>query len=237
MFLAEAILNDKIGKARYLITEAAILLSCSIFIFGKKINLQNAFRWKSIPISAYVPIILLSLSAAVLLDIFDRLIGFIMPIPPEQLKLLYDTVHIDSLKNCILIILGLGIVAPFAEESIFRGFIQQILEARRPPSNSVFWSSFIFALIHLNYWWFIQILIMSILLGYLSWRWNSIIPAILIHCFNNIWSVLVMQNNLLFIEKFYLWNGFVNPIVIILMITLFILSIIWCNRKWNILYL
>ncbi|MBM3325682.1 MAG: CPBP family intramembrane metalloprotease [Calditrichaeota bacterium] len=233
MILTKPLFGSWAGKAQYLIAELVILGGGWLYVIWRRMPVRAAMRWNLLPMSVWAPIMLIAGSAAILLDAFDRLIGVFIPIPVEQLEALRRMAQFDTPLNAIWICLGLGVAAPLTEESLFRGLVQQILEKHRGAAGGVFWSALLFALIHLEYWWLIQILVLSILAGYLAWRWNSILPAVAIHSSNNLWSVIIIQDRAVELRNFYLWNNFVSPVWIIVMLIVFISGCLWCQNQWR----
>jgi membrane protease YdiL (CAAX protease family) len=73
------------------------------------------------------------------------------------------------------------LAAPLIEELMFRGFFQRILEYRQGDiTKSVLLSAMVFALIHFNPWWIVQIYLMGLFMGYMAWRTDSIWPSFLL---------------------------------------------------------
>ena len=114
----------------------------------------------------------------------------------------------------ILVFLTVVIVAPIGEEMGFRGFLQRFLETSwRDITRAILVSSLFFTLIHFNPYWAIQIYLMGLVLGYLSWLTKSIYPSILLH-------MSINGTSMLFIflgegaENSLLWKGHINPILL-----------------------
>ena len=92
----------------------------------------------------------------------------------------------DSILGYLFLFLAVVIIAPIGEEILFRGFLQRFLEKHwKDITKAVLVTSLFFALIHFNPYWTIQIYILGIFLGYLSWKTKSVIPSILLHGLNN----------------------------------------------------
>ena len=96
----------------------------------------------------------------------------------------------------ILAISGVVFAAGFAEESLFRGFIQVSLEQRGDVTKAVLLSSATWALIHIVPYWAIQIFIIGVFFGFLSWRTKSIFPSVIMHGVNNFIALLYVNLNL-----------------------------------------
>ncbi len=204
------------GKAAYVLTEALLLLLAIIYVKLRRLDLRDVMRWYPVPIRFWGSGIVMALGSAVLLDELDRLVSLIITIQPEQLEQIRDTYTSSNSWDFIWIILGVGIAAPIVEESLFRGFIQRVFESRWDITRAILLTAFLFAVIHMRPYWVIQLLIMAVWMGYLSWKWDSIIPAVLIHAANNLWSV----GQLYWLDhpsyEFYEWKGHVNPIWIMI---------------------
>ena len=69
----------------------------------------------------------------------------------------------------------------------------------------------------MNPFWFAQIYILGILLGFLAWKTNSIIPPLILHCLNNLIALVLSftANNE---TSFYLYKGHVSPWILLLAI-------------------
>lgn len=216
VFLSEGVLTTYLGKAAYVLTEILMLVFAWGYLSARKIPCREIFRWRSVPANSWKPILTISIAAAVLLDELDRLVSFIIPMPAEQVQLLYDAFIPGGTFELVCVFLGVVIVAPIAEESIFRGFVQKTLESRGDVTKAVLITSAIFSLIHLQHYWLVQLLVLSVVLGYLAWRTGSIIPGILIHAFNNCWSLILMIKSQSGEFAFYEFHGHVNPILIVI---------------------
>lgn len=100
----------------------------------------------------------------------------------------------------ILTILAVGVVAPFFEELIFRGWLFARFESIFSARVALVITSVMFTLTHVQYAWpiLLVLLIMSFLLGALRMRTGSLWPSVLLHCTNNTALALIL-----------LWNA--NP--------------------------
>ena len=81
--------------------------------------------------------------------------------------------------------------------------------------HALFWRQvYFFAFIHFNPYWAIQIYIMGLLLGYLSWKTKSIYPSIIVHIAINGTSMLfhALGENA---EKSLLWNDHIHPLLLL----------------------
>jgi sodium transport system permease protein len=88
--------------------------------------------------------------------------------------------------NLVLGILAYALVPAVCEEIAFRGFILIGLHRRFRPRNAVLVSALLFALYHLNVFLFLPTFGLGIVLGLLTLRSRSLLPAVLFHFLHNV---------------------------------------------------
>ncbi len=173
------------GKIGAVLMELLFILPPLIYLRVKGYSVKQCFRWNSISIELVFSTLLLGLSLIILLDEIDRIFNMFFPMPVEALELLSEFLIIETFSDYLILLLGAVILAAVCEESLFRGFIQLSMEAYGSVTKAVLFSALLFALAHFNPWWLVQILILGVFLGFVSWRANSVLPAMLIHGVNN----------------------------------------------------
>ena len=171
-----------------------------------------------------------SIGLIILSDEFDRLIQVFIP-SPNYIVDLNNLLQPESVFGYILLIIAIAIIAPIGEELLFRGFLQQFLEQHwKDITRAILITSLFFSIIHMNPYWFIQIYILGIMLGFLSWKTNSIFPPLILHALNNGTALLFS-----FIDpeksSWYLWNNHVAPWVLLLAIVLVYMGFIGLNKS------
>jgi sodium transport system permease protein len=87
-------------------------------------------------------------------------------------------------------LLAFALVPALCEEIAFRGFILRGLHQGFRPRNAVLLSSFFFALFHMNVFLFLPMFVLGVILGLLTIRSRSLLPAISFHLLHN--SVLIV---------------------------------------------
>ena len=120
-------------------------------------------------------------------------LGTIIP-----LSFLYEQLGIEMDENTQQIItsmmkepwgyVAVGILAPLAEEVVFRGAILRTLLGIMSKKNhwvAIMISAAIFGVVHCNQAQFINALLMGLLLGWMYYRTGSLVPGILLHWVNN----------------------------------------------------
>lgn len=81
----------------------------------------------------------------------------------------------------IIFYFTVGVLAPFCEETLFRGFLYSYLRGRWPVFPSVLVSGVLFAGIHLDYGGFLPLCVLGMLFAVVVERTKSILPSIVAH--------------------------------------------------------
>ena len=82
--------------------------------------------------------------------------------------------------------LVVGLLAPLAEEMVFRGAIlRSLLQWRSNPWVGIVISALLFAVIHVNPAQMPHAFLIGLLLGWMYWRTDSIVPGVVYHWVNN----------------------------------------------------
>lgn len=81
------------------------------------------------------------------------------------------------------------IIAPIAEEMVFRGWLLKILN-KYGTTLAIIFSSLAFGLIHGTITQSIPAFFIGLILGYISWKYKSVIPTAAIHITTNFISVI-----------------------------------------------
>lgn len=85
----------------------------------------------------------------------------------------------------VLYMLAFALVPALCEEVAFRGFVLRGMHHGFRPRNAVLLSSFFFALFHLNVFLFAPTFLLGVVLGLLTVRSRSLLPAIAFHFLHN----------------------------------------------------
>jgi uncharacterized protein len=85
----------------------------------------------------------------------------------------------------IFSILTIVLIGPIIEELIFRGYILHRLLKSYSPVHAILVSSILFGAVHLNPWQFVSAFVIGCFAGWVYYRTNNILYAIIIHIANN----------------------------------------------------
>ena len=158
----------------------------SMFIllaFGIKMRKSIKFSWNKVSI----PILLLTIPMILSLGIIIEPIINVIPMP-DLIKEYFNSVLTKDIYTFLMI----SLAAPLLEELVFRGVVLQGFLKRYSPAKAIIWSAVIFGVAHLNPWQFLAAFPMGLVIGWIYWKTNSLIPGIFIHFINNASSFLML---------------------------------------------
>jgi membrane protease YdiL (CAAX protease family) len=210
---------------------STVLIGVPVIIYLRfnGLSIRKRLRINRISINTLLSIIIISIGIIIIADELDRIVYKLFG-QPEFLQELIEQLQITSLKNGFFIVFTTVIVAPFVEEMLFRGYLQKILEESwQDITKAILVTSLFFAFVHFNPYWIIQIYLLGLVLGYLAWRTNSIIPGIILHGLNNGFAVALNNVEDVF-SRYYNWYEHVNPMWIFIAIVLIILGFKMLNK-------
>jgi uncharacterized protein len=107
------------------------------------------------------------------LDMFDRMIQSL------------------SWERTIIAGLLIGLLPGLAEELLFRGYIQTRIVARWGATWGIFWTALMFGIMHLDLMQGLFAVVVGCILGLITVRTGSIVPAMICHAANNAIGVLM----------------------------------------------
>ncbi|MGQ9854795.1 MAG: lysostaphin resistance A-like protein, partial [Candidatus Oleimicrobiaceae bacterium] len=188
----------------------SIIVPAIVATLVRGYRFSSVFRLRRVPSSQMALALLIGVAAAIISDELDRLVNLFFPMPDTLVSQLKQLLSIRSAAEGISVVLFAVLGAGLLEEMLFRGFLQQSFERRIDASRGIVFCSLAFALLHVNPWTSIQILVFGVLLGLLAWRSDSVLPAAIVHATNNGLSVLAINLGL-DNAPWYLWHGHVRP--------------------------
>jgi membrane protease YdiL (CAAX protease family) len=97
------------------------------------------------------------------------------------------------------------IAAPLLEEMLFRGVILRSFLQQYSRTESILWTSLLFALAHLHVYQFFTALVLGIVLGWLYERTRSLWPSILLHAAFNGFVALGASHTMAGIDYSVTW--------------------------------
>ena len=194
VFLKNTEFTD-INKTTLLMILNSIISISAFFITGiiycgvSKIKISEIVYFEKNKSSVIIPLCILGLSIAMIANYFSSvIIG------------LFDMFGIDASSDInyefnnafdiIIFYISIAIVPAFVEEFAFRGVVLGILR-KYSDSLAILVSSIMFGLMHGNFMQIPFAFIVGLILGYITVKSNSMLPAMIIHFLNNAISVTI----------------------------------------------
>ena len=219
--------NGKPGILTYFgmfIAQIFLIVPLLLLLRKSKLSITKNLRINKVSKRVLFYSFILSVGAIIISDEINIIFENIFPLPESFLQL-ENILKPDNFFSFLLLSSTVVLIAPIGEELLFRGFLQQFLEKSWGDiTRAVLVSSLLFAFIHFNPYWVIQIYLLGILLGYMAWRTGSVLPSIIFHISVNGSSLLFTTFDD-FVEPILLWKGHINPILILTGILFFRLGL------------
>lgn len=218
-------MSELLPRVNLILGELCIIIPAFVYLRIKRYNIIKVFRLHPVNKNILFASMILGISITILIDELDRIINTFIELPPELEELLIEAMQAQSLSDWVILIIAVVLLAGILEEMLFRGLLLQSLERRFELPHAIFLSALIFALFHFPLW-LIQVIFLGIILGFLAWRSNSIIPGVILHCFNNAFAILFLnldEDHL----NWYNWHDHVNPPILVVAAAL-----VYYTSKW-----
>ncbi len=180
--------NTTLG--RYLVgsaTEIGLALLVLLFLRIEDVSMRSALRiHQPQPGNVGLSVALVPtfwLSGIVLNLVAVMIFGYVTPLPPSAFP--------SNLVESLALATTTMVVAPICEELMFRGYVFRAYEYRRVWVGIAV-TSLIFALYHLRLQGVFALIPISIGLGVVTWRTESVLPGMAMHAAYNGISTLIM---------------------------------------------
>jgi membrane protease YdiL (CAAX protease family) len=159
-----------------LLVELGLLAGVGLYLAASGRRVSEALRLRRVPAGTYMLALKLGLALLLANAAATALLG--PPVYDIEMGTLF-------LWERIALAVAVVLVAPIAEESIFRGLLQGALESRLRPWLAIIVAAAPFALMHgpqpagFFFLW-------SLPVGWFAWRTQSVRPVIVVHAINNL---------------------------------------------------
>jgi membrane protease YdiL (CAAX protease family) len=194
LFVMFSLLTTFLGETVALLLGELVLIVPALFVvFIRRISFTKTFRVQPVQWKTLAATCVLFLPVFILSDELDRVIQHFFPMPQEWYQSMIDLIRFTSWQQTIAVLLAGVVFAALSEELLFRGLVQRTLEIVREPAAAIVTASVLFALVHFNPWSSIQILFLGLVLGYIAWKSGSVFPSMVLHGFNNLLSLMMIN--------------------------------------------
>jgi membrane protease YdiL (CAAX protease family) len=173
------------GRVGLFLSELFFLVPPLFYLRKRGFSIKRCLRWNSVPVTVLISTILIGFALVILLDELDRVMSLVFPMPEYLQKALSGFFELKTWQDYAIVGFGVVVIAAVCEESLFRGFMQVSFEAHGNVTRAVLITALFFAVAHFNPWWMVQILILGVVLGFISWRSGSSLPGMVVHGLNN----------------------------------------------------
>ena len=143
----------------------------------KKVKISELLK---VVFTAYIVYLLITYSLSLILNATG------VSVPGYQDQESYIPLFGKDLMGYAVGFLLVGVLAPFIEEILFRGFIYRVFIKTWPLWFGSILSAALFALIHVQFQTFIPLFILGLLLNYSYNKTGSLWTSIVLHSMNNI---------------------------------------------------
>ena len=213
--LVEAFWGGSQSKWRVLLLETLTLVPVLVLVFVRRFSFREVFKWRAVDGRLLFLSGFIGLGMSIVTDEMDRMIQMLIPMPEKIQQAMHELMRIGSTEDLVVLVIATVVVAGFAEEMLFRGFFQGTLEHVTDVTKAVLSTAFVFAFVHFNPWWIVEILLLGVLLGVLVWRSGSVFPAVVVHGVYNGIALYLMNCDASRLD-WYLVKGHVSPVWIVL---------------------
>jgi sodium transport system permease protein len=144
-------------------------------------------RWRDTALAALLAMLMLAPLTGLWEAVAQWFHGLMHGTPHPLIAILKHIQEGDDLatQDMLGYFLAFALVPAVCEEIAFRGYVLRGLHLRFRPRNAVLLSSFFFALFHMNVFLFIPTFVFGVILGLLTVRSKSLLPAICFHLLHN----------------------------------------------------
>jgi membrane protease YdiL (CAAX protease family) len=222
----EKITSGDYGDVATLILVAATLIYGLVVLLWYKLGYVKKYtseKWTDLKTKFLKPEKLGKLAIATigcygLALLLAGLIGILMPSAIESYN---DLMGISLGGNTALVCIVTIIIAPIAEETAFRGIIlRKLIKNNIPITAAIIIQAVAFGIFHFNIVQGIYVIPLALLLGYVSYKYDSILPSIFVHMINNFLGIALSP----------IW-GIVNVYLGAVLMVLFAFAVLYITGK------
>jgi membrane protease YdiL (CAAX protease family) len=162
--------------------ELGLFLGAALYLWVRGRRLGDAFRTGPVPARIYPLALMLGVALLLANVAANSLLG-----PESSDRELVASA--ETVLERVVLAIGVVLVAPVVEESLFRGLLQGAMERRVQTWIAIALAALPFGLLHgpaLALFFFLW----SLPVGWVTWRLGSIRPAIVVHAVNNLVGVV-----------------------------------------------
>ena len=225
LFLISGIFSGAVsaGRKEGLLAEIFVIIPALWFVYKKGYPVKKTFRLNGVSLNVILYSLLIGISLMILSDEFERIMRIFFPLP-EGISELEDSINelfkTNSAYEFLILFTAGVLMAGFFEEMLFRGFLLYSFEKYMDITRAVLLTAMVFAFVHYIWlvwiWYLVQIAVLGVILGVLSWKSNSIYPSASVHILYNFISIYFSGNENISIPSWFEWKGHISPVIVLL---------------------
>lgn len=185
---AGSVLQLKYGIGGVFGTQMIFLALPLMFVVYTKRDVRGTYSFNKTEPTNYLGAFLLGIGACLLMLVLAVFLMNLFPNSAEAMSEMFMDILGDDLAIQILVI---AITPAICEEMLFRGFLLSAMRSRYKKVSAFLIVAVLFGLYHMSLVKFFTTGLFGLLLCYVVYLTGSIFPAMLIHCTNNLISVLL----------------------------------------------
>ena len=199
--------NDPISL---LLAELSVVLPAIVWIKVRHYPYRSIFRFQNLNPLLILLALIIGFGFSILTSELGFLFQKVVPMQRDVLNALRESMIYKSAFEMFILILTFVVIAGIGEEMLFRGVMMGALEKAVDVTRAVLYSALIFTFMHFNPWWTMQIFFLGVITGVLTWRGNSLYPAIAMHGIVNGMALLLTNEDISSLQL-HLESGHVTP--------------------------
>jgi len=172
-----------------------IVIRIGLSSFRETNQSDYRLKFRKISLKTMAILLVVLISAIFITEPLDYLI----PMPDA-----FRDFMLKLLQPNIFSFLSVAVAAPILEELLFRGIILEGFLRNYSPQKAIIWSAVIFGSAHLNPWQAFGAIAIGLLIGWLYWKTDSLLPGIFLHAANNFLAFSLMFTIDSTIDSFYM---------------------------------
>ena len=164
----------------------AVYLCILIITKNKWSRLRLNFKGKS-NLFWVLGTIVFAMGLNIVVSEIDNIVQYVFPMSDSWLEIFKSLGELPLITYFLTVV----VTAPIVEELFLRGVIFKGLSNKYSKGKAIFFTAFLFGLVHLNIWQFVAAFIGGLFLSWLYASSNALLLSILAHAIHNSMSVII----------------------------------------------
>ena len=188
--LLSGILDQDLHSNLYVNTFVTLVSFVLVIVYAQRRSgrpWSDILFFRTVPLKMCLPLLVSIIGMGIINFNIANFVQYLIPIPEVILNIFRDLMGRETPLAFQFYILV--IQASLTEEVFFRGAILGGLLAYGTQNRAIFWSAFLFAVVHINPWQFPGALILGLVFAWWVVQTGSLLPALMGHALSNFLSL------------------------------------------------